>query len=209
MMIMIQALVASAAAGVAGAVTPTAYMDIGSTSYGAAGAAFGSGLPTSSDTALRLTLRWPGGLADACSPDTGAWAAVDAVARDGYGLLAARSPNCTFAERAAAAEAAGVRALIVYNSVEGIYRNRSAAEDKYDYDCDNGRGTAAKASPTFARDRSDGFLGSACASSSGCASERCLITGVEDGDGAEICCAWDTYMTMAGDAGASAGSSTQ
>ena len=190
---------------VASCVTPTASLGIlsGSGSSDAAPAAFGAALPTSADTALRLTLRWPGGLADGCAPDVGNWASVDGVARDGFGVLAARSPNCTFADRAAAAAAAGVRALVVYNTVEGIYRNRSAAEDKYDYDCGNGRGTTSAAAKSYDADRLDGFLDSSCAASSACASRRCLATGAVDGDAAEICCAWDTYMTMAGDAAAS------
>ena len=143
----------------------------------AAPASFGAALPTSKSSALRLTLRWPGGLEDGCAPEVDKWSGVESVAHDGFGVLAARSPNCTFVDRAVAAARAGIRALVVYNTVEGIYRNRSHGEDKYDYDCDNGRSYVDGASKAFAADRLAGFTGAACAQASSCESGRCLVTG--------------------------------
>ena len=187
------------------AVTPTAELTFATTTLGAAPASFGVALPTSKGSALRLTLRWAGGLADGCAPEVDKWSDVASVAHDGFGLLAARSPNCTFVDRAAAAAKAGVRALVVYNTVEGIYRNRSYAEDKYDYDCGNGRGAVDASSyasnDAYKEDRLAGFPGSSCATGSSCESGRCLLTG----NGGEVCCAWDTYMTMAGDAAETVG----
>ncbi|KAH8070717.1 aspartic-type endopeptidase [Aureococcus anophagefferens] len=174
-----------------------AELTFATTTLGAAPASFGVALPTSKGSALRLTLRWAGGLADGCAPEVDKWSDVASVAHDGFGLLAARSPNCTFVDRAAAAAKAGVRALVVYNTVEGIYRNRSYAEDKYDYDCGNGRGAVDASSyasnDAYKEDRLAGFPGSSCATGSSCESGRCLLTG----NGGEVCCAWDTYMTMA------------
>ena len=134
--------------GVASGVTPTAKLALlsGSGTSEAAPASFGLALPTSKSSALRLTLRWAGGLADGCSPDVGEWSSVESVAHDGFGVLAARSPNCTFGDRAVAAQKAGIRALIVYNTIEGIYRNRSHGEDKYDYECGNGESEVSTAS---------------------------------------------------------------
>ena len=200
---MARALLFCAATSVA--VTPTAELTFATTTLGAAPASFGVALPTSKGSALRLTLRWAGGLADGCAPEVDKWSDVASVAHDGFGLLAARSPNCTFVDRAAAAAKAGVRALVVYNTVEGIYRNRSYAEDKYDYDCGNGRGAVDASSyasnDAYKEDRLAGFPGSSCATGSSCESGRCLLTG----NGGEVCCAWDTYMTMAGDAAESVG----
>ena len=78
---------------VASCVTPTASLGIlsGSGSSDAAPAAFGAALPTSADTALRLTLRWPGGLADGCAPDVGAanWFGAPGTVMNGFGDCAA------------------------------------------------------------------------------------------------------------------------
>jgi hypothetical protein len=54
-----------------------------------------------------------------------------------------RSPNCTFSQRAAAAEALGAAVLVVVNTVEGIYRNRTHATAREDFDCDEGEGSVA------------------------------------------------------------------
>jgi len=139
--------------------------------------------------------RWPGDLLDGCDPAIAAWTDV-AAARDGFALLAARSPNCTFSDRAAAAAVAGIRALVVYNTIEGIYRGRSAGESETDYECGNGRSLVSTA-----REQMTGFQTTECALDSECESERCLLTGVVSGGSLEVCCAWDTYMTMAGDMG--------
>ena len=81
--------------------------------------------------------------------------------RDGVAVLAARSPNCTFSDRVQAAARAGLRAVVVYNTIEGIYRNRTYATDKYDYDCSRGSGVVSK----FTKDeKMDGFRSSPCAS---------------------------------------------
>ena len=104
----------------------------------------------------------------------------------------ARTHTGTFEDRAAAASKAGLKALIVYNSIEGIYRNRSHAEDQYDYECANGKSATSKSAKTFAADKADGFRSSACAQDAKCASGRCLVTGTGAGDMVDVCCAWDT-----------------
>ena len=49
---------------------------------------------------------------------------------------------------------AGLRAVVVYNAIEGIYRNRAYATDKYDYDCSRGSGVVSKFTQKM-----DGFRG--------------------------------------------------
>jgi hypothetical protein len=116
-----------------------------------------------------------------------------------FALLAARSPNCTFEERALAAEAINASALIVYNSLEGIYRNRSFGENKVDFECSNGKSWESVRATRF-----EGYPKSQCAKDDACASGKCVLTGTskptsKGGTEYEICCAWDLYMTMAGD----------
>ena len=104
-------------------------------------------------SALKVELRRPDGLADGCAP---------AVARPApagrFALLAARSPNCTFDERARAAEALGASALVVYNTLEGMYRNRSSGESKADFECRRGRSWEPSRARAF-----EGYADSACA----------------------------------------------
>mmetsp|Transcript_25764 Transcript_25764/g.79257 ORF Transcript_25764/g.79257 Transcript_25764/m.79257 type:complete len:598 (+) Transcript_25764:66-1859(+) len=152
-------------------------------------AEFGRALPTSRSRGLRLTLRFPprNRNRDGCAVET-EWWDDDA---DGA-LLSARSPNCTFAERAVAASRAGVAAVVVYATPEGVYSNRTFAEPS-DYDCANGRSWVASRSGKWR-----GFPDSDCAKT--CFSSRCLLTGATgEADGKEeICCAWDPYVTMSG-----------
>ena len=188
------ALLLAALAWNAHAAIPTATLKLeGGATLAVAPAALGSLLPPSKAQALHVTLRWAGGLADGCDPGVAKWPSAS-VRRDGVAVLAARSPNCTFSDRVQAAARAGLRAVVVYNTVEGIYRNRTYATDKYDYDCSRGSGIVSK----FTQDeKMDGFRSSPCASE--CDSGRCLLTGKKVGSTNEICCAWDTYTTMSGD----------
>uniref|UniRef100_A0A7S2H102 PA domain-containing protein n=1 Tax=Octactis speculum TaxID=3111310 RepID=A0A7S2H102_9STRA len=154
-------------------------------------AVFSPYLPEESEH-LSLKIVRPTNLQDGCDPKLPT--SVVANARD-YALLVQRSPNCTFEARALAAQQTNVSGLIVQNSIEGIYKNRSYTTDKYDYECDNGRSYT-----TSIADKMDGFPDSSCASDYQCDSGRCVLTGdVDSKKGHEICCAWDTYMVMASD----------
>ena len=125
------ALLLAALAWNAQAAIPTATLKLeGGATLAVAPAALGSLLPPSKAQALHVTLRWAGGLADGCDPGVAKWPSAS-IRRDGVAVLAARSPNCTFSDRVQAAARAGLRAVVVYNTIEGIYRNRTYATDKY------------------------------------------------------------------------------
>ena len=189
-----RALLAALSLHATHAAIPTATLKLeGGSTLAVAPAALGSLLPPSKAQALHVTLRWAGGLADGCDPGVAKWPSAS-IRRDGVAVLAARSPNCTFSDRVQAAARAGLRAVVVYNTIEGIYRNRTYATDKYDYDCSRGSGVVSKFTQ---EEKMDGFRSSPCASE--CDSGRCLLTGKKIGSTNEICCAWDTYTTMSGD----------
>jgi len=87
----------------------------------------------------------------------------------------------------------GASAMVVRNSIEGIYQNRTYTTDKTDYECDNGESWASST-----HDKFEGYTHSSCAKDDACDSGRCVLTGdYEKSKGHKICCAWDMYMTMA------------
>jgi len=181
----------AALAATAEAVVPDAQLDLGGGSHVfAASAAFGAALPASSSR-LKLTLVRPLDLQDGCSPKVN----LNGVS-GGWALLTQRSPNCSFEDRAVAAQGLGASLLVVANSVEGVYRNRTHADAKDDYECSRGSGyVVTKASDGG---KLAGYPQSSCAAAAGCDSGRCLLTGGSDARrGLKVCCAWDTYMTMA------------
>ena len=119
------------AAVVAGAeaVTPSAILSLhgrGKKLF-AAPATFGDELPVKASR-LRLPLVTPEGLQDGCSPELKA-SSVAAARGGGFVLFVQRSPNCTFEARAIAAQAIGASALVVQNTIEGIYHNRYTAAE--------------------------------------------------------------------------------
>lgn len=166
---------------------PTAVVEVISSGMKvrAAPATFGRRLPSTKEDALTVHLVHPNRNEDGCS--------LEAVGETGWAIFAARSPACTFADRGIAASKAGYEAVVVYNTIEGIYRNRSYADAKTDYECDNGKSWVRNASDG----KNSGFPDSECAQSKTCVSRKCLLTGKNDVDvGSEICCAWDTYIKM-------------
>lgn len=90
--------------------------------------------------------------------------------------------------------------MIVSNTVEGIYRNRSYAENKVDYDCNNGQSWISNYKDV--NEKNNGFMTSSCSLNSKCESNRCLLTGnfditLDKIKTQKICCAWDSYISMA------------
>jgi len=181
-------------------VIPSDELSINGAKVYVAEATFGQPAPTYA-LRLHLTVVRPQGYQDGCEPKV---KLPSSLASNGWALLTERSPNCTFGARAEAAEVLGASALLVVNTVEGIYRNRSHGDNRYDYDCSNGRGYVESIKADGGK--LAGFPFSSCASS--CDSGRCLLTGATStsasSSGAsslEVCCAWDTYigMTMSSD----------
>lgn len=168
--------------GVCRAATPTAIIEVASTGVKVRATASGGRLPASRHESHSMPLSSPSSdhFLDGCDlspPNSGSGA-----------ILSARSPNCSFSDRATSASAAGYSVVVVYETVEGIYRNRSSAEDKADYDCAKGESWVRRTSDKFS-----GFADSECAKS--CDSGRCLLTG----NPGQVCCAWDTYLEMGGE----------
>ena len=104
----------------------------------AAPAAFGLELPSESGR-VRFSLVTPNGLQDGCEPELKPTFEAIKDTSINYALLVQRSPNCTFEQRALAAQKIGASAIIVQNTVEGIYHNRSHAEAQSDYECSYGK----------------------------------------------------------------------
>jgi signal peptide peptidase-like protein 2B len=170
------------------AVVPSDELGVNGVKILVAGASFGQPAPALASR-LHLTVVRPQGYQDGCVPTV---KLPSAVAASGWALLTERSPNCTFGARAEAAEALGAAALLVVNTVEGIYRNRSHGDDQDDYDCGNGKGFVS--SSTADGGKLAGFPLSSCARS--CGSGRCLLTGDTSSSALQVCCAWDSYIGM-------------
>ncbi|CAN0017698.1 unnamed protein product [Scytosiphon promiscuus] len=179
-----------AGAGPAEAVLPTGELRLadGNSAY-AAPAWFGLQLPEK-EQATYLPLRVPEGSADGCGDVT-----VDSPPADGTGfVLLVERGNCFFDVKALAAQEAGAEGLVVMNTVEGIYQDKSAATDKYDYECDNGEGWVKELQePVWNSQNTD----EACWSNDACESQVCVVTNTTDVTlGTKVCCAWDKYITM-------------
>eukprot|EP00903_Cladosiphon_okamuranus_P014280 g13263.t1 len=172
------------------AVLPTGELRLtgGGTAY-AAPAWFGLQLPEEEE-ANYLPLMVPQGSADGCGVVT-----VDNPPADGGGfVLLVERGNCFFDEKALAAQEAGAEGLVVMNSVEGIYQDKTAATDKYDYECSNGEGWVKDIQePLWDSHNTD----EACWSNDKCDSGVCVVTNQTDTElGTKVCCAWDLYITM-------------
>lgn len=186
-------------------ITPSGEMSIrqSTTVVYVAPGGFGDDLPDESDTIYRKLVQ-PVGDVDGCSPEVPQLFPKNSQ----FYLLVARG-NCTFAEKAAAAEAQGAKGVIIYNSLEGIYQGNDWA-DSSDYECDNGQAWVPESdviSPVYSAE-SNAAMPAECSASSLCASQTCIYsnaTRVTTAEGnfsyteRQVCCAWDLYVTMGGD----------
>ncbi|CAM9516340.1 unnamed protein product [Ascophyllum nodosum] len=172
------------------AVVPTASLRVssGETAY-AAPAWFGP-QPLDQEDAIYMPLRVPSGEFDGCKD-----VSVDDQPTAGFALLVERG-HCFFDVKALAAQTAGARGIVVMNSLRGIYQEKDAATNKYDYECSNGEGWVENlVSPLWSPDNTD----EACWSNSACESGVCVVTNETDPNlGHKVCCAWDMYITMYG-----------
>ena len=164
---------------------------------------FGDALPDESDTLYRKLVQ-PLGDEDGCSPEVPQLFPKNSQ----FYLLVARG-NCTFTEKAAAAEAQGAKGVVIYNSLEGIYQGNEWA-DSSDYECANGEAWVPESdviTPVYSEE-SDLAMPIECSASSLCSSQKCVYTNgtrVTTAEGnfsyteRQVCCAWDLYVTMGGD----------
>jgi signal peptide peptidase-like 2B len=90
------------------------------TFYGLPGL-FGAPLPRTPDTTLHLV---------AAQPETACGAAMTAVQRGPHTALLARRGNCSFADKAAHAQAAGAALLIVYDVQPGASSCRALVSEQ-------------------------------------------------------------------------------
>jgi hypothetical protein len=116
--------------------------------------------------------------------------------RSEYYLLSARG-NCSFEDKAVAAEAVGAKAVVIYNDLEGIYQGNDFA-DESDYECDNGMGYVDEIMSPVYSDEMNAAMPTECTKDSKCDSGRCVLTNHTDENGTKVCCAWDLYITMGG-----------
>jgi hypothetical protein len=116
--------------------------------------------------------------------------------------------NCTFQAKTLRAAQYGAAAAIIYNTEESMYYRNSSLDgpgfplDKVDYECSNGRSEVPSADliKPYWSPANDAAL-DACASSSKCASNRCVLTGpIEGTSSLEACCAWDLHQYLYGSA---------
>ncbi len=112
-------------------------------------------------------------------------------------ILLVKRGNCSFASKALAAQNIGAVGLMVANTLEGIYGNRSQVESKLDYECADGKSWVKEVSkPRWNSVNSP----SECAMDPLCKSRQCLVTNITDDSlGTKVCCAWDVLMTMSED----------
>ncbi len=133
-------------------------------------------------------------------PETGRDGCSNVRVKDGIKspfILLVERGKCSFASKALAAQRIGAVSLIVANTLEGIYGNRSQVENKLDYECANGKGWVKEVSkPPWNPLNSP----PECAMDLLCKSRQCLVTNVtDDSFGTKVCCAWDVLMTMSED----------
>ena len=100
-------------------------------------------------------------------------------------ILVLERGTCSFYEKAKNAQDAGASAVLIYNSLEGIYGSNSYASS-LDYNCDNDQAWVSSAGEP-----------STCGSSKSCDSGICVSTNATNSEGAsQMCCAWDLYLSM-------------
>lgn len=110
-------------------------------------------------------------------------------------LMVARG-NCTFLDKTIAAANIGALGVVVYNSLEGIYKNNDYASSD-DYECDNGSAYVFEVVTPVYSDEMNDLMPRSCTQDSKCASNRCLVTNTTSVElGTKVCCAWDLYTTM-------------
>ena len=112
--------------------------------------------------------------------------------------------RCSFQDKATAAAASGAAAVIVANSLEGVYNAASTGAvgpalntTACDYDCGLGSGVVAAAQVSTA----NAYAGYDCGGGR-CGVNRCVLTGVEDASSGDrqVCCLADDFMEMGGTA---------
>lgn len=160
---------------------------------------FGGELSDESETTYRKLVK-PVGDNDGCNPE------IPRLQHNSQFYLLVSRGNCSFIDKAIAAETVGAKGIVVYNSIEGIYQGNDYASST-DYECDNGQSyipTSEIVYPVYS-DEMIAKIPTECSQDSRCSSGHCVLTNTTNENGTLACCAWDLYMTM----GASSDESVQ
>ena len=155
-----------------------------------AASTFGGQLNDESETTYKKLVK-PVGDNDGCSPT------IPRLQHNSQFYLLVARGNCSFIEKAIAAETAGAKAIVIYNSIEGIYQGNSFASST-EYECNNGKSyvpTDDIVYPVYS-DEMVSRIPTECSQNSKCSSGYCVLTNTTNENGTLACCAWDLYMTM-------------
>ena len=151
---------------------------------------FGGELSDESLTTYRKLVK-PVGDDDGCNP------VIPRLQHNSQFYLLVARGNCSFIDKAIAAETAGAKGIVVYNSIEGIYQGNTYAAST-DYECDNGQSYIPSDEiiyPVYS-DEMISRIPTECSQDSKCSSGHCVLTNTTNENGTLACCAWDLYMTM-------------
>ncbi|GMI57201.1 hypothetical protein TeGR_g14511, partial [Tetraparma gracilis] len=106
--------------------------------------------------------------------------------------------NCTFQQKTLRAQQYGASAVAILNAEASLYdRNGSFPLPQADYECGNGEAWVPEQdlAPPYWSAQNDAAL-EPCSSASSCASDRCVLTGEEEGGSMKACCAWDLHQYL-------------
>lgn len=155
-----------------------------------AASTFGGELNDESETTYKKLVK-PIGDDDGCSP------VIPRLQHNSQFYLLVARGNCSFVDKAIAAETAGAKGIVIYNSIEGIYQGNNFASSS-DYECNNGQSyipTNELVYPVYS-DEMISKIPTECSQNSKCSSGYCVLTNTTNENGTLACCAWDLYMTM-------------
>ena len=92
---------------------------------------------------------------------------------------------------------AGASGLIVYNSLKGIYQNKTYASPM-DYECKYGQGYVNRIISPVWSEQMTASMPVSCTGNEDCLSGVCVLTNKTTSKGHQVCCAFDMYVAMAG-----------
>eukprot|EP01041_Mallomonas_annulata_P000605 gene605-1168_t len=151
---------------------------------------FSSKLPNQNDNLVPQTVLIPKNNKDGCKVET----ASQNLLTNNFVWLVERG-GCNFIDKGKHAAQAGASGLIVYNSLKGIYQNKTYA-NPMDYECNYGRGYVKNIIPPVWSDAMTAHIPTSCTNDKKCKSGICVFTNKTTSEGHEVCCAFDLYMSM-------------
>ena len=117
----------------------------------------------------------------------------------GFSVLLERG-DCSYRQKALAAQKAGASSVLVANTVRGVYGDRGHAKSS-DVNCEAGSGWLNETevlNPPYLPDMVD-RMPKQCTQDARCASKQCLLTNTTDASRpgqVRTCCAWDLWQDV-------------